>query len=423
MAEVPSFLGTEFDIFERKPKQTSTVETNETIYRPIASVDQADIEFVKPGDSNNYVDLDFKLFVKGKLMREDGTDLPDTDYTAGINNLLHSLFSQCTIYLNGTLATQANELYPYRLYIETLLTHSTDAANSPRKMAFWQLDEGDMLAGVCSHPAEASNSGFCSRWNQLKDSQTVEMYGRLHSDICNVPLYLLSGVKIQIKLTKANKSFYLLSNKADSKATFKFQEVPLYAKGVRPAPSILASHTETPLKGYPARYNFTRVELKTFTFAKVSQPLSIDNAVLGVLPKRLLFTMLRNTDFLGTEDSNPFKFKHYDVENFSMYVSGKQIPSEGLSLDMGHEETSVMGYRTLFEGLGIHHSNTGLQINSVLYINGYFMLVFDLTPDPEPPRGTHRTLFTETSAWILNLLKLSPTRWSAYYIWNMTVQF
>jgi hypothetical protein len=123
------------------------------------------------------------------------------------------------------------------------------------------------------------------------------------------------------------------------------------------------------------------------SFAKGSQSLSIDNAVLGVLPKRLLFTMVRNTDFLGTTDSNPFKFKHYDLERFAMYVNGNQIPSEGLSLDISHEKTSVMGYRTLFEGSGIHHSNTGLQITPALYVNGYFMLVFDLTPDLAASEG------------------------------------
>jgi len=101
MAEEPSYVGTALDIFVRKPKDSSTVETNETIYRPIASVDQTDIEFVIPGDSDTYVDLDLKLFVKGKLQTEDNTDLPETDYTAVVNNLLHSLFSQCTIYLNA----------------------------------------------------------------------------------------------------------------------------------------------------------------------------------------------------------------------------------------------------------------------------------------------------------------------------------
>ena len=54
MTEEPSYVGNEFDTFVRKPKQSSTVETNETIYRPIASVDQTDIEFVMPGDSDKF---------------------------------------------------------------------------------------------------------------------------------------------------------------------------------------------------------------------------------------------------------------------------------------------------------------------------------------------------------------------------------
>jgi hypothetical protein len=39
-----------------------------------------------------------------------------------------------------------------------------------------------------------------------------------------------------------------------------------------------------------------------------------------------------------------------------------------------------MAYRTPFEGSGIHHSNTGLQITPDTYINGCFVLLFDLMP-------------------------------------------
>jgi len=48
---------------------------------------------------------------------------------------------------------------------------------------------------------------------------------------------------------------------------------------------------------------------------------------------------------------------------------------------MDHEKTSVMGYRTLFEGSGIHHSNAGHQIRHVMFVNGYFMLLVVLTPE------------------------------------------
>ena len=207
------------------------------------------------------------------------------------------------------------------------------------------------------------------------------MYVRIHSDNCNVPLYLLSGVKIQIKFTKARHTFFLISNKADSKVKFVFNEARLYVKRIRPNAQILTSHNEALLQGYPARYNFTRVELKTFTCASGQRSVSLDNAVLGVLPKRLIFAMIKNTDFLGSMDSNPYNFRHYNLENFAMYVSGRQIPPEGVNLLMDHEKTAVMGYRTLFEGSGIHHSNSGLQITPDKYINGFFMLVFDLTPD------------------------------------------
>jgi len=85
--------------------------------------------------------------------------------------------------------------------------------------------------------------------------------------------------------------------------------------------------------------------------------------------------------------SNPYNLRHYDLSHFALYITGKQVPPEGLTLDMSHEKTAVMGYRTLFEGSGIHHSNTGLQITPAKYINGYFMLVFDLKPDLAASEG------------------------------------
>ena len=112
--------------------------------------------------------------------------------------------------------------------------------------------------------------------------------------------------------------------------------------------------------------------------------------MIDTQPKRLLFTVFKKSDFNGPVYTNSSKFRHYDISEFSLYVNGRRVPSEGISLDMDHEKTSVMGYRTLLEGSGIHHSNTGLQITH-MYINGYFMLLFDLTAD-HPASQTHTSL-------------------------------
>ena len=88
MAEEPSFPGTEFDLFSRTPKQDGCVETTETKHKPIASVDQTDIEILIPGDSDTYIDPNLILFIRGKLVNNDGSDLAETDNVAGIKNRL-----------------------------------------------------------------------------------------------------------------------------------------------------------------------------------------------------------------------------------------------------------------------------------------------------------------------------------------------
>ena len=100
---------------------------------------------------------------------------------------------------------------------------------------------------------------------------------------------------------------------------------------------------------------------------------------MGPIPKRLLFVLLDNTDFLGSLASNPFKFHHFDMNYFTLYINGRQISSGGLHLDAGREKGTVMAYRTLFEGSGIRHSNSGIQVTHASFVNGYFMLLFDLT--------------------------------------------
>jgi hypothetical protein len=86
--------------------------------------------------------------------------------------------------------------------------------------------------------------------------------------------------------------------------------------------------------------------MKTFTFSAGTQSLSIDQAVMGRIPKRLLFTMIANTDFLGTINTNPDNLQHFGLRTFTI-VNGKQIPSESLTIDPDHEKSTVMSYKTI----------------------------------------------------------------------------
>jgi len=48
-----------------------------------------------------------------------------------------------------------------------------------------------------------TNRGFITRSDRLSASKELQLFGRLHSDLFNVPLVLLPVVNLQMRLTKA----------------------------------------------------------------------------------------------------------------------------------------------------------------------------------------------------------------------------
>jgi hypothetical protein len=111
---------------------------------------------------------------------------------------------------------------------------------------------------------------------------------------------------MQIKLTKARREFFLMNKEADSKVISKLLDAQLLVNRVRPNPAYLLAHNTTLLAEDIAKQFLTRFELKSFTFYSGSQSLSIDNAVLGPILKCLLFTIIKNKEFLGSLDTKPF---------------------------------------------------------------------------------------------------------------------
>jgi len=68
-------ISSEFDVFAHKPIQKSVLQTIKTVYKPIAPVEQSDLEFLIPDDLDTYIDLDIKLYNRRKIVSGDGKDL------------------------------------------------------------------------------------------------------------------------------------------------------------------------------------------------------------------------------------------------------------------------------------------------------------------------------------------------------------
>ena len=66
MSEVKS-ISSQFHIFMHRHIQTAVLGTVKTVYKPLAPVEQNELEFLIPGDTDTYIDLDIKIYVRGKL--------------------------------------------------------------------------------------------------------------------------------------------------------------------------------------------------------------------------------------------------------------------------------------------------------------------------------------------------------------------
>jgi len=131
-----------------------------------------------------------------------------------------------------------------------------------------------------------------------------------------------------------------------------------------------------------AKYSLTRVEVKTFTIHADLVGESLDNVIFGQLPKRIIVGFVDNKAFNGDRKVNLFNFKNYDINFFSLYADGMQIPSRPLQLNFSRDEPLyVEDYHTLFSGTGNHFLNEDNFISRDDYSKGFYLFAFDLTSD------------------------------------------
>ena len=75
-----------------------------------------------------------------------------------------------------------------------------------------------------------------------------------------------------------------------------------------------------------AKYPIIRVEVKPITMHSGIQE-TLDNVILGQLPKRIIVGFVENKDFNGDENLNPFNFKNVNINYLCLYIDGVQVPT------------------------------------------------------------------------------------------------
>ena len=80
------------------------------------------------GLRDDYIDLaNTYLFVEAQIVADDDTPLDGGEDAGPVNLWMHSLFNDVSVSLNEKLVSPPTNVYPYRAYIETLLSNGPAA--------------------------------------------------------------------------------------------------------------------------------------------------------------------------------------------------------------------------------------------------------------------------------------------------------
>ena len=372
----------ELDLFSVPPTQTSVESGAYVEYRPVSTLtDGSPIEFDIASSGDDYVDFaNSYLHVKAKIVRANGNNLADTDTVGPVNNFLHSLFSQVDVSLNGTLITNSTNTYPYRAYIENLLSYGSAAKKSQLTAALFYKDEAGKMdkANPLAGGDDDKNSGLATRATFTAESREVDLLGRIHTDIFFQSRYMLNEVNVKIKLTRSRDAFCLMGS---GDQTFKVvvASAALIVRKVKVSPSVYLAHAKT-LESGMAKYPIRRVICKAFTIPAGFLDSSQEKLFSGQLPSRLIVGCVDNRAYNGDKSRNPFNFQHFSLSELAVYLDGQLHGIKPLTLDFANRQY-ITSYMSLFNGTGKQNRDEGNGIDRDDYADGYALYAFDLSPD------------------------------------------
>jgi hypothetical protein len=367
-------VNAELDLFTVPATQESVESGQFVTFRPISTItNNAPIEFNVPGSGSEYIDVSqTMLYLKVKLDKQHAEG-QQPDNCGPINNLIHSIFSQVDVFLNGKCVTPPSNNYHYRAYISNLLNYGSDAKKSHLGTSLWQRDTPMHFL------ATERNEGYMWRRDMTKDNKSIDLLAPLHIDLKSVTKYLINGVDMAIKLTQAKSSFFLQSTIENPRCNFIIEDAELYVRKIKISPSVLVGHARALSLG-TAKYPITRVEVKTITIPAGVQNKSLDSLFTGQMPTRCIVGFVKNTAFNGTYNTNPYRFDHYNLSYFSFYMDGVQVPNKPFTPNFD-DGLYVRAYNSLFDGSGIFYKDVGMGIGRDEFDKGYCLICTDMTPD------------------------------------------
>lgn len=365
----------ELSLFDPRPLQTVLNSAHWVDVHPLNSVSQgtAPIEFSIVGSPDEYLDLnDTMLHIRCRILKPDGTAFTaeDAQRVAPVNNWLHSIFSDVKLIVGDKQLEGGVHLYAYRALLSNLLLFSKSVKKTHLSASGFAKDTAGQMDSI------DRNWGHTTRLGSVNNSKSVDLCGPLWLDLFTQSKYLLNLLDVHIKLVRAKPDFCLFGGEG----RLVIDDAILYVRRVKVEPSIILEHDQQ-LLTRNAIYPIQHTEMSTYTISAGNMSNNKEGLFRGHMPKMVIIGMVDNKAYNGSLDTNPFNFKHFELNHLALYRDGTCIPFRPLTPSFPTRHC-VREYMTLVQSLEQFNRNDDFGISLTDYIlNGYVLFGFNLTPD------------------------------------------
>ena len=191
------------------------------------------------------------------------------------------------VYLNDTLVTPSSNTYPFRVYVDTVLSYGAEAKNTQLTSQLWYKDTAGHMDATS---VDGGNTWLIERQRHIAESRIVDLF--LQDRI------ILNGVSVKIRLVRSKDAFSLMAGGQNPDYKVQIVDAVLFACKAVLSPTVQMAHIKALEKG-TAKYPIRPVDCKVYSIPQGAMSHTHENLFLGTLPKRLILWCIDNDAYRG----------------------------------------------------------------------------------------------------------------------------
>lgn len=270
------------------------------------------------------------------------------------NNFCHSIFERVDVWLQETLATNSEDVYPFLAYFKAIQA-SPEEKRSSLQMQMYFENEQEVHPDAGVNWVGSEDLTFQKRAAIFSGSREVMMTARLASDVFSVDRLLPHGVGLKIVLYPHRAPFCLVSPDLKPVPDFKvvITSAVLEVATVEVSPEIVAAHDHV-LLNQAAYFPFIKNDIRLIDVPQGAYSVEIPNPYQGRVPSELVVGIIDSKARHGDYQMSSLRFERCNLRLIQCLVDNQHLGHSPINVRYGASELESsyqQGYASL-QGMG-----------------------------------------------------------------------